>query len=268
MEGVCPCKLLVPRSNADSSATCFLRRCGEEGAFVLRAFSSTPLEVEQLPSPLSLVLGGHWVGHLAGGPTTAPTFGSNPQYMISCRQRTTVVVSASRLDVRFAVLKPEFNAEQCVGLMLLQPEKTPEGGLGRCTAVRDAAQVHGRFGFVGMEEAVALVTLEPETPYVVVPCLAGAGVEAPFELRIMSSVPVELVPLPEVKCMVVQGEWGKDTSGGCDLNPVWRKNPRYLLVLSQPARPRCVMCGMQAERLQMPYLVGILMLCSVPSFRL
>ena len=149
-----------------------------------------------------------------------------------------MVVSASRLDVRYAVLKPAFSAEQCVGLMLLRPEKAPEGGLGRCTAVRDASQVHGQYGFNSMEEAVAMFVLEPETPYVVVPCLAGAGVEAPFELRIMSGVPVELVPLPEVKCVVVQGEWGADSSGGCDLNPVWRKNPRYMLVLSQPTKAK------------------------------
>lgn len=215
------------------------RHTGEEGAFVVRAFSSGPLEMEQLPSPLSLVLGGQWIGHLAGGPSTAPTFGSNPQYMISCRQRTQVIVSAARLDVRYAVLKPTFAEEQCVGLMLLRPESAPEGGLGRCTAVRDASsQVYGRYGFDSMEEAVATFILEPETPYLVVPCLAAAGVEAPFELRIMSAVPVELVPLPEVKCVVAQGEWGQETSGGCDINPVWRKNPRWLLVLSKSTKAK------------------------------
>ncbi len=62
----------------------------------------------------------------------------------------------------------------------------------------------GEYGFTSMEEAVALFVLEPEVPYVVVPCLNEAGVEAPFELRIMSGVPVELVPLPEVKVMVLK----------------------------------------------------------------
>ena len=57
---------------------------------MLRAFSSAPLEMEQLPSPLSLVLGGHWVSYLAGGPRASPTFGSNPQYMISCQHMTQV----------------------------------------------------------------------------------------------------------------------------------------------------------------------------------
>lgn len=57
---------------------------------MLRTFSAAPVEVEQLPSPLSLVLGGQWVGLLAGGPVTMPTFGSNPQYMISVPQRSQV----------------------------------------------------------------------------------------------------------------------------------------------------------------------------------
>lgn len=66
----------------------------------------------------------------------------------------------------------------------------------------------------------------------------GAGVEAPFEVRIMSGVPIELVPLPEVKCVVVNGEWKDDSSGGCDIHPLWKKNPRFLLVMSGQGRAR------------------------------
>ena len=38
--------------------------------------------------------------------------------------------------------------------------------------------------------------------------------------------------------MVMHSEWGSETSGGCDLNPVWKKNPRFLMVLSQPAKAK------------------------------
>lgn len=57
---------------------------------MLRLFSSLPLEVEQLPSPLTLVLGGQWSGLLAGGPAVCPTFGSNPQYMLSSAHKAEV----------------------------------------------------------------------------------------------------------------------------------------------------------------------------------
>lgn len=152
------------------------RRAGDEGAFVLRTFSSAPLEMEQLPSPLSLVLGGHWVGHLAGGCRQEPTFGSNPQYMISCQHRTPVVLSVSRLDVRYSILKPTYKKEHCVGLLVLEPEQGgAEGGPRRCTAVRNEGSIRAEAGFSSMEEAVALITLEPELPYVVVPCLVSGS---------------------------------------------------------------------------------------------
>ncbi len=48
-----------------------------------------------------------------------------------------------------------------------------------------------------------------------VPCLASPGVEAPFELRLMSAVPLELVPLPELCSAVVEvrGVTHMDTHG-------------------------------------------------------
>jgi hypothetical protein len=54
----------------------------------------------------------------------------------------------------------------------------------------------------------------------------------------MSGVPLELVPLPELKTVVLQGEWREDCAGGCDLHPTWKKNPRYLLALSAAARTK------------------------------
>lgn len=94
----------------------------------------------------------------------------------------------------------------------------------------------------------------------------------------MSGVPVELVPLPELRtvllqvstflymsiaismhmelpsivrisqrigwfkllpCIALQGEWRDETAGGCDLQPTWKKNPRYLLAIQRSTRVRC-----------------------------
>ena len=63
----------------------------------------------------------------------------------------------------------------------------------------------------------------------------------------MSGVAVELVPLPEMKTVVMRGEWGADNAGGCDINPLWKKNPRYLLQLSKAGKVKCVR-GRQAVR--------------------
>lgn len=37
-----------------------------------------------------------------------------------------------------------------------------------------------------------------------VPALASPGMEAPFELRLLCGVPLELVPLPELRTVVLQ----------------------------------------------------------------
>lgn len=194
--------------------------------------------MEQLPSPLSLVLGGQWAGMIAGGSNTSSTFGSNPQYVISCQQATQIIISCTRLDVKFAIIKPEHQSDGCVGLLLLEPENDADGetSLGRCTSVRSSSSIKAESGFRSMEEAVINFTMEPGNPYIVIPALHAPGIEAPFELRIMSAVPVELVPLPELKCLALNGEWTPLNSGGCDMSPSWKKNPRYLLVLSARAK--------------------------------
>ena len=52
--------------------------------------------------------------------------------------------------------------------------------------------------------------------------------------RLLSSVVVELVPLPENKVLSLPGQW-LDSSGGCDLHPFWFKhNPHFLLVPHEP----------------------------------
>lgn len=54
-----------------------------------------------------------------------------------------VVISCSRLDVRYAVLKPAFNPDKTVGVYLVTPEKGADGLAGRRNAVRSDADVSG-----------------------------------------------------------------------------------------------------------------------------
>ncbi len=43
------------------------------------------------------------------------------------------------------------------------------------------------------------VVLDAETPYLLVPSTADPGHDALFELRVLSAVPMELMPLPKVR---------------------------------------------------------------------
>ncbi|EFJ41862.1 hypothetical protein VOLCADRAFT_98154 [Volvox carteri f. nagariensis] len=229
-------------------------RAGEEGAFILRSLSASPLEVEQLPAPLCLVVGGQWTGYLTGGNRHCPPWGSNPQYMVSCSQRAQVVASLTRLDLKYALIKAPRDPALDLDLVLAHPEQGPDGP-GRRTAVRDSdllASAAQQQLLGSNEEVVMSVVLEPETPYVLVPSIATPGVEGPYELRLMSGVPLELVPLPEMQSVQLPGEWSSETAGGCNVNPLWRRNPKYYIVLASFGRVRITLSRVPSRKPRHP----------------
>ena len=59
--------------------------------------------------------------------------------------------------------------------------------------------------------------------------------KAVFDLcRILSSVPVEAIPMPERKCVSFMGHWDRD-SGGSDLWPYWyKRNPKFIIIPHEP----------------------------------
>jgi calpain-7 len=57
------------------------------------------------------------------------------------------------------------------------------------------------------------------------------GIEAPFELRLLSSYPIELVPLPAVQTVSYYGAWDAATAGGSNLHGSWVSNPAYIMHL-------------------------------------
>lgn len=59
------------------------------------------------------------------------------------------------------------------------------------------------------------------------------GTEAPFELRLLSSQAIELVPLPEVHTISHVGEWNIGSAGGCNIHQSWTSNPAFPLKLQR-----------------------------------
>jgi hypothetical protein len=64
----------------------------------------------------------------------------------------------------------------------MQPGMT-ESGLGRRDSVGDGAEVLVQSDFDTADEAILLLQLMPDKPYVLVPSTVAPGVEAPFEVR-------------------------------------------------------------------------------------
>lgn len=78
------------------------------------------------------------------------------------------------------------------------------------------------------------------------PCCALLlpGIEAPFEMRLLSSYPIELVPLPSAQTISHSGAWDAATAGGSNLHASWVNNPAYLLRL-----PSSVTCRISLTRI-------------------
>jgi len=213
----------------------------------MRAYATSPLEVEQLPAPFKLGLTGQWAGASAGGSRDAPTWLSNPQYLISCNSGAILVVSLLLPSIASPLLaQSDGQPPLALQLALVRPEHSPAGLVRRAVlpladevvAEADgtvAALNDGAAAGCSAGEAVIVVAMDPEVPYLIVPSLSAKGIECPYELRLFSSAPLELLPQPDAPNLSLVGGWDAATAGGCDLHASWTTNPAYWLAL--PPQP-------------------------------
>eukprot|EP00899_Mesostigma_viride_P012642 jgi/Mesvir1/21379/Mv20863-RA.1 len=211
---------------------------GQEGPYFLRMYSDTSLDVSRLPSSMELVVAGEWKEHTAGGRRFHTTWASNPQYMLAVGACTAAMIVLRRTSAPpHEHEKIPYDPQEAIGLCLTRPSKE-RAGLGRRMVIEDEKDVLAESEFVSMWEAVLHLTLTPEAPYVLSPSTVKPGVISPFEISVYSDNPVEIATFAETKTVALTGEWSKDLCGGCDLNPGWDKNPRFLLTINAPGRYR------------------------------
>ncbi len=150
-------------------------------------------------------IGGQWAGQLAGGSRSHPTWGSNPQYLLSCQRATTAVISLTRprpaeapasgahpvatdmgtaAETATPAALPAAQEQSAsfgdpdafIGLTIATPEESSEG-LGRRAALLHEADVLAESGHGSCEEAVLVLALQPGTTYLLVPSTAAPGVD-------------------------------------------------------------------------------------------
>lgn len=109
--------------------------------------------------------------------------------MLEVPRKTTAMLLIERTDTgdKVGVVEPELEPNHTIGLALVKPERDAEGAVCRRLVVDQPGDVYGETAFDAMQEAMLLVTLMPETPYLVVPSLAAQGSQAPFQLTVYSS---------------------------------------------------------------------------------
>lgn len=128
-----------------------------------------------------MITGGEWRACQAGGRSCHANWGSNPQYLLSCQRETTALLALLRPDVCNSLAPQPFDPRQCIGLTLAAPEVTA-GGWGRrcCIVPGDSSSssqgvLYAESDFCAMDEAVLLVRLQPEVPYLLAPSTADPG---------------------------------------------------------------------------------------------
>jgi len=206
----------------------------QEGPFILRTFSSAPVEVERPPPAHEVQVQGRWTDTSCGGRQPSINFGSNPQFVLEVPRKTSAMLVLERLDTgdKVGALEPEFNTDLSIGLALVTPERDADGAVCRRLAVNKDTDIYVESSFNDMQEAIVFATLVPETPYLVIPsCATPGALMAPFQLTVYSSTDMVLSAFREVQSFSLPGSWAETSAGGCDLHDSWGANPRFLLTI-------------------------------------
>lgn len=70
----------------------------------------------------------------------------------------------------------------------------------------------------------------------------------------------------QVACTVLFGEWSNDTAGGCDVHPLWRKNPRFHLFMPSGGRARIELKRLTRIKHPVDGMIGFYLLrCANPE---
>lgn len=56
------------------------------------------------------------------------------------------------------------------------------------------------------------------------------------------------VVVRQVHSVTLRGQWTEETAGGCDLNPMWKKNPKFLLSTQMPGSFRITLRRLGATK--------------------
>eukprot|EP01122_Echinamoeba_exundans_P012765 TRINITY_DN5421_c0_g1_i1.p1 TRINITY_DN5421_c0_g1~~TRINITY_DN5421_c0_g1_i1.p1 ORF type:complete len:1244 (+),score=206.12 TRINITY_DN5421_c0_g1_i1:107-3838(+) len=167
---------------------------------------------KQFPESQSFSARGSWSGLVSG----ENPFRNNPQFVVSLSEPSqcliTVKADSPGCRVRFLVLQVR-DAQFCL-------PSVPSYG------------VHTEVPF-STDPEVSMPTLFDDSnfKYVVIPWIESLGPSQSmsFELKINAMSALTIRKLPNMSEIVRNGEWAKETAGGCINHASWRRNPQFLI---------------------------------------
>jgi serine/threonine protein kinase len=171
---------------------------------------------KQFPQSQSFSYRGSWTGIVSG----ENPFRNNPQFVISLSEPSqcliTVKADSPGCRVRFMVLQVR-DAQFCL-------PSVPSYG------------VHTEVPF-NSDPEVSIPTLfdDANFKYVVIPWIESLAPSKSisFELKINAMATLTIRQLPKMAEIVRNGEWTKDTAGGCINHASWRRNPQFLIRVNE-----------------------------------
>eukprot|EP00743_Colponemidia_sp_Colp-15_P002164 GILK01002349.1.p1 GENE.GILK01002349.1~~GILK01002349.1.p1 ORF type:complete len:1020 (-),score=203.00 GILK01002349.1:103-3162(-) len=237
--------------------------------FILRIFSSNPVEPEEICSTYEVSFQGQWTPATAGGKRTKKTgsdnamWCQNPQYFVGIKKPTHLKVVVRRLVSKRAkgtyiglcVTKAE-RGSGSDKLTKLSPKKRQAIRSGLLDAsmlinqdVKPVRKLQVRANewvvessYISEEVAALYFQLKPEDgPLVIVPSLSDSNVTGGYTLSFYSDTEISAQQLEDSHNAVITGSWDDETAGGCHLYSkqfevqakklTWATNPKFLLTL-------------------------------------
>eukprot|EP00028_Trichosphaerium_sp_Am-I-7-wt_P007535 CAMPEP_0168535114 /NCGR_PEP_ID=MMETSP0405-20121227/18435_1 /TAXON_ID=498012 /ORGANISM="Trichosphaerium sp, Strain Am-I-7 wt" /LENGTH=1236 /DNA_ID=CAMNT_0008562215 /DNA_START=48 /DNA_END=3758 /DNA_ORIENTATION=+ len=212
-------------------------------ALILLAPRSGMINISQLPKYQNAVVHGEWNKETAGGCTKFPTWRRNPQYIM----RLYKDVSDIYIFLTQHVPTPHYLGLYCFDAdedMPLQPLLTFER--------ERLVNKDSRFHMIN-EVTTGKLSLK-KGDYILLPCTFNDGKTAPFTITALSTTSVSFFPLKRQIEHTLNGQWKKESAGGCMNHSTWVRNPKILVTVKQRSVATLILDKMRSPGSSGPYI--------------
>ncbi|EST04702.2 Peptidase C2, calpain, large subunit, domain III [Kalmanozyma brasiliensis GHG001] len=232
----CSFTIVVPRRSEPTSSTGTPQQnTVKDTNYTLSVFSRYPMELSELRTrlPYCETISGSWTTRTAGGNATLASFLSNPQY--------TLVIPANQGEVQLQLTLESADRRIPVQVLLTYPGT----GTGRVTHLTEGDVVlssgmyhHGMALCSTSQPGNSGPALRPGT-YTLIASTFDAGILGDFSLRIESTRPVQLRPIPQEGAGMfhrrLTSRWTRGVNAcGSPTNRAYFDNPGWRFTLDRP----------------------------------
>ncbi|KAJ9480173.1 Calpain-like protease 1 [Pseudozyma hubeiensis] len=235
----CSFTIVVSRRSEDgalpSSAASQTKEAGKDVNYTLAVFSRYSMELSELRTrlPYCESVSGSWTARTAGGNATLASFMTNPQY--------TLVVPAGAGEVQLQVMLESSDRRIPVQVLIAYPG----AGTGRVThltegdVVLSSGMYHHGLALCSTSRPGTSGAVVRSGSYMLVASTFAAGMQDDFHLRVESTRPVQLKPIPQEGAGMfhrrLTSSWRRGVNAhGSRANQAYFDNPSWRFTVDRP----------------------------------